>query len=85
MSIKQYQNYKDVPEKYRWDLEDILRGKTIEQWFKEYEEIMLIRIKQKNSKYDLIENYIEDIKNAEDKALFQIKLIITFRIILILI
>ncbi|WP_041593755.1 oligoendopeptidase F [Mycoplasmopsis cynos] len=74
MSIKQYQNYKDVPEKYRWDLEDILKGKTIEQWFKEYEEIMLIRIKQKNSKYDSIENYIEDIKNAEAQSIISNKI-----------
>ncbi|TQC54339.1 oligoendopeptidase F, partial [Mycoplasmopsis cynos] len=69
-----YQNYKDVPEKYRWDLEDILKGKTIEQWFKEYEEIMLIRIKQKNSKYDSIENYIEDIKNAEAQSIISNKI-----------
>ncbi|UWV77255.1 hypothetical protein NW070_06125 [Mycoplasmopsis cynos] len=74
MSIKQYQNYKDVPEKYRWDLEDILKGKTIEQWFKEYEEIMLIRIKQKNSKYDSIENYIEDIKNNRRQSIISNKI-----------
>ncbi len=36
MKIKHYKRYLDVPQKYRFDLEDILENKTIEQLIKEF-------------------------------------------------
>lgn len=62
MNPKQYKKYSDVPEKYRFDLEDILQGKTIDQLLEEYKNIYLIKIENKDTKYENIEKYLADIE-----------------------
>ena len=56
--LKKYNNYQEIPNQYKWDLDDILNGKTIDQLINEYfslfDELILI----KDSKYETIENYI---------------------------
>ena len=56
--LKKYNNYQEIPNQYKWDLDDILNGKTIDQLINEYfslfDELILI----KDSKYETIQNYI---------------------------
>ena len=52
MKIKHYKKYSDVPQKYRFDLEDILENKTIEQLIKEFFDLYQHEIKIKDSKYE---------------------------------
>ena len=56
--LKKYNNYQEIPNQYKWDLDDILNGKTIDQLINEYfylfDELILI----KDSKYEAIQNYI---------------------------
>ena len=49
MKIKHYKKYSDVPQKYRFDLEDILENKTIEQLIKEFFDLYRHEIKIKDS------------------------------------
>lgn len=34
--LKKYNNYQEIPNQYKWDLDDILNGKTIDQLINEY-------------------------------------------------
>lgn len=56
--LKKYNNYQEIPNQYKWDLDDILNGKTIDQLINEYfylfDELILI----KDSKYETIQNYV---------------------------
>ncbi|WP_051449488.1 oligoendopeptidase F [Mycoplasmopsis cricetuli] len=72
--IKQYSKYNHIPKKYRFDLDDILQGKTIEQLIDEYKIIFQKRIIIKDSKYNSIENYLEDIKLHEKLTLLEYKI-----------
>ncbi|TNK98736.1 hypothetical protein C4M95_01070, partial [Mycoplasmopsis pullorum] len=58
--IKEYDRYQDIPQKYRWKLDDILENKTFDEWLAEYEKLVRARIAIKDSKYDSIEDYLED-------------------------
>ncbi|MBN4084188.1 M3 family metallopeptidase [Mycoplasma sp. CSL10166] len=74
MKAKQFKKYSDIPEKYKWDLDDILKGEKIEDLIVEYEAIFRERIKQKESKYSTLEKYIEDLKNSEEQTKLQFKI-----------
>lgn len=74
MEIKQYKNHKHVEDKYKWDLEDILQGKSIHYWINEYEKLTKARIKVKDSKYDSIEAYLEDLKLNDEQTLVSNKI-----------
>ncbi|WP_233262738.1 oligoendopeptidase F [Mycoplasma sp. NEAQ87857] len=71
---KQYAKYSDVPAKYRWDLEDILKNKTLDQLVAEYKAIKEQRIANKDSKYQDIESYIADIKLQEQETMLSYKI-----------
>ncbi|MEA4134331.1 oligoendopeptidase F [Mycoplasma sp. 2704] len=73
MKAKQYKKYEDVPKKYRWNLEDILQGKKLDDWINEYVALYKERIKNKDSKYDSIEAYLEDLKVSEQLTLISNK------------
>ncbi|EFF41656.1 oligoendopeptidase F [Mycoplasmopsis alligatoris] len=64
MKIKQYQKYEDVPKKYKWDLEAILEGKSLDDLLKEYEELVNEQILNKDFKYETLEKYLESLKLA---------------------
>ncbi|MCK5807129.1 MAG: oligoendopeptidase F [Mycoplasmataceae bacterium] len=66
MSTKQYKNRKEVPEKYKWDLEDILKGKTYEYWIKEFKKISKQLLVLKEEKYTSEELFLKALK-LEDK------------------
>ncbi|MEE3928600.1 oligoendopeptidase F [Mycoplasmopsis ciconiae] len=72
--IKQYEKYNDIPKKYRWDLEDILKGDTYENWINKAINLFEIRIQNKDSKYESIESYLDDIKVDEELTLIIFKL-----------
>lgn len=65
MKIKQYKKYSDVPQKYRFDLEDILEHKTIEQLMKEFFDLFKKEIKIKDSKYTDEKTYLKYLKDHE--------------------
>ncbi|WP_027120413.1 M3 family oligoendopeptidase [Mycoplasmopsis lipofaciens] len=56
--MKQYKNINEVDKKYKFDLDDILKGKTINQLFDEYKILFNELINIKDSKYENIENFI---------------------------
>ncbi|WP_406617999.1 M3 family oligoendopeptidase [Mycoplasmopsis lipophila] len=62
MKVKQFKKYEEVPEQYRFDLENILEGKNIDDLINEYKNLYEIMIQNKFSKYETIEKYLEDIE-----------------------
>lgn len=66
MEIKEYDKYKDIPEKYRWDLEAILEGKSLDYWIEAYKKLFEQRILNKDSKYETLEKFIADLKLEEE-------------------
>lgn len=74
MEIKQYKNHKDVEVKYRWDLEDLLQGKSLEYWINQYQNITKKRIEVKDSKYDSIDAYLDDIKLEQEQTIISNKI-----------
>lgn len=73
MEIKQYKKYSDIPKQYRFDLEGLLNGKTLDQIVDEIIDIYTKRISMKDSKYDNIESYLEDIKLEEQQTILMFK------------
>lgn len=69
MKSKHFNSYESIPKKYQFDIESILEGKTIDDLFFEYAKLFKERIKQKNSKYENIENYIKDLKISNQMEL----------------
>ena len=68
MKAKQFKNRASVPTKYKWDLESILKGKTIEQHISEFEKLSNQLIKVKDSKYDSAASLLKALK-IEDKQI----------------
>ena len=64
--MKQYKNRKEVEEKYKWDLEDILKGKSYEYWLKEYKDLSNQLLEFKVEKYSSEELFLKALK-LEDK------------------
>ncbi|ADN68745.1 oligoendopeptidase F [Mycoplasmopsis fermentans] len=64
--MKQYKNIKEVEEKYTFDLEDILKGQTIDDLFNEFIELSKIALKTKDTKYENVENYIKSVELGKD-------------------
>lgn len=67
--MKEYSNYDKVDSKYKWDLESILEGKTLEYWFNKYEELVKESIRIKDSKYDSIEAFIKGLEQGNEVAI----------------
>ncbi len=65
MKIKHYKRYLDVPQKYRFNLEDILENKTIEQLIKEFFDLYKYEIKIKDDKYENKTVYLKYLKDHE--------------------
>ncbi len=59
---KQYKNYQEVPNKYKFDLEFLLEGKTKEERLKELLNFLDQQIKEKDSKYESKESYLKSLK-----------------------
>lgn len=68
MAVKQYKNRKDIPNKYKWDLEDMLKGKDIRDLVKEFETLFKKLIEVKESKFATKESFLASLK-LEDKLL----------------
>ena len=60
--LKQYKSYKDVPEKYKYDLKFLLENKTKEELLKETLKIFDQLIKIKDSKYNSKASYLKALK-----------------------
>ncbi|MBZ4204059.1 oligoendopeptidase F [Mycoplasma tauri] len=72
--MKQYPNYESVEDKYKWDIEAILDGKSFDSLLKEYEELMMLSVEIKDSKYESLENFIEGLKLGEKIGIISNKL-----------
>lgn len=68
MKVKQYSKYEDVPKQYRFDLEDILQGQTIETLIEQYQNLFEQRITIKDSKYNSLKEYLADVKLSEEQT-----------------
>ncbi len=66
MKSKQFKNRKEIPKKYKWDLEAILEGKKIEELIKEFETIYKSLIKVKNSKYKNKSLFLKSLKQEDE-------------------
>ena len=72
--VKQYKSYKDVPKKYKYDLEFLLENKTKEKVLEDVLKTFDQLIKIKNSKYDSKEAYLESLKLSDQFAIKSNKL-----------
>ena len=63
--MKQYKKYTDIPKKYRFDLDHLLEGKTIEQLIDQLFELLEKDYEIRDSKYDDAKNYLNYLKNQE--------------------
>lgn len=55
----QYKKYSEIPEKYRFDLDVLLEGKTIEENFSSIQEISNDLISKKDQQFENVENFLE--------------------------
>lgn len=67
--MKQYKKYQDIDKKYRFDLDDLLQGKTIQQLIDELFKILNDELKVRNSKYQNKKTYLNYLKNQEKKTI----------------
>ncbi|WP_322910890.1 oligoendopeptidase F [Mycoplasmopsis felis] len=74
MKAKQFSSYKDIPKQYKFDLDDILKGKQIDSLIEEFKSIKEQRIKIKDSKYNSIEEYLADIDLSEKETILSFKI-----------
>ncbi|UUM19499.1 MULTISPECIES: oligoendopeptidase F [unclassified Mycoplasma] len=65
MKIKQYNKYDDIPQEYRFDLEHILQGRSIQELIEQYKQVFEQRIVIKDSKYNSFDEYLVDVKLSE--------------------
>ena len=68
MKAKQYKNRKEVPTKYKWDLEDILQGKTYESLIDELKKVSKKLLDTKKTKFDSEAEFLKTLK-LEDKQM----------------
>ena len=61
--MKQYKKYTDIPKKYRFDLDYLLEGKTIEQLIDQLFELLEKDYEIRDSKYDDANSYLTYLKN----------------------
>ncbi|NQZ65916.1 MAG: oligoendopeptidase F [Mycoplasmatales bacterium] len=66
MHAKQFKKRSDIPEKYKWDLDDILKGKKISDLINEFQKLSEKSIEEKDSKYESKEKLLKALKR-EDK------------------
>lgn len=67
--MKQFSNYSKVDKKYRWDLEDILQGKTLQFWMDKFKDLFKQLIETKDSKYDNIDSFIKSLETQDELTL----------------
>lgn len=67
--MKQYKKYSDVPLKYKFDLEHLLDGKTIEQLIENLFSNLNKDLKIKEEKYDNWQTYLKFLKNQEQTTI----------------
>ncbi|UVD81485.1 oligoendopeptidase F [Mycoplasma iguanae] len=69
--MKIYKKYDEIPERYRFDLDDLLKGQTIEELIEKWEKIRREINEVKDSKYDSSDAFLDYLKKeAEAEVLF---------------
>lgn len=63
--LKEYKKYKDVPKKYRWDLESLLNNKSIEDLITQVINGYKNLIKIKDSKYESANSYLKALRQED--------------------
>ncbi|MBN3534585.1 oligoendopeptidase F [Mycoplasma procyoni] len=56
--MKKYNNYKEIPNQYKFDLEDLLQGKTIEELIEGLDQYTKVLVENKEKQYQSIEEFI---------------------------
>lgn len=64
--MKQYKKYSDVPKKYRFDLDYLLEGKTIQQLIDQLFKLLDNELKVKESKYETKQSYLKYLNSQEE-------------------
>ncbi|WP_373435276.1 oligoendopeptidase F [Metamycoplasma equirhinis] len=72
--LKKYNSYQEIEEKYRFDLEDILNGKSYEKLEDEYFKLFDKIIEIKDSKYESLQNYQNYLKLANQMQILSNKI-----------
>lgn len=72
--MKQYKKYEDVPKKYRFDLESLLEGKSIEELIEELFIKLEENLKIKDSKYDDKNSYLDYLHKQEEITILSNKI-----------
>lgn len=67
--IKNYKKYSDIPKKYRFDLDDILGNKTIENLMEELQKKFKESIKTKDSRYESETAFLKSLKHDDETEL----------------
>ncbi|RIV16220.1 M3 family metallopeptidase [Mycoplasmopsis gallopavonis] len=58
----QFNNYQEIPNEYKWDLDSILENHSFDYWLNLYEDLFKKRIAIKDFKYKDFETYLQDCK-----------------------
>ncbi|AWX42887.1 Oligoendopeptidase F, plasmid [Metamycoplasma cloacale] len=72
--MKKYNKYEDIEQQYRFDLKDILQGKTLDDWKHEFFAIYERLIEIKDQKYEDFNLYLEYIKLLGDSMIISNKI-----------
>ncbi|WGI36329.1 oligoendopeptidase F [Mesomycoplasma lagogenitalium] len=72
--MKKYNKYNEIPEKYKFDLEDILKNKSIEKMIEELDFYTERLISNKDKQYENIENFLEYKKYYKEYKIFFYKI-----------
>ncbi|MCR8613371.1 MAG: oligoendopeptidase F [Mycoplasma sp.] len=74
MKAKQYKKRSEIPTKYKWDLDDILQGKKIDDLINEYKNIYESLILKKDDKFKNSKNFLEWLKVEDQLELLNNKI-----------
>lgn len=72
--MKQYEKYENVPKKYKFDLNDLLEGKTIETLINELFNLLENELKTKETKYENHKTYLSYLKSQKKTTVLMNKI-----------
>ncbi|VEU59149.1 oligoendopeptidase F [Mesomycoplasma neurolyticum] len=68
--MKKFKNYYEIPEKYRFDLEHLLEGKTINHLINEFDKYSDFLVQNKDNQFKTIENYLKYQKKSQEFGIY---------------
>lgn len=73
--MKTYRKYSDIPKQYRFDLDFLLEGRTIEDKLAGMDEYISQLIAKKDSQFDTVDNFLAYQKLSEEFAIYNNKVL----------